>query len=676
MSANGEKHAVDVRGRQLFQYLDKLDTGSSVMQDDPTRNPEADSFLYIQLLVESLHNLGRLDVAVDTVTQRLPVELFKVVEKSSNEADQRHPASMRGAKTGENLLDFTNTARTAVLEDHLGTLYARFEAIAEGHRVVHEVISGILKREGLRTSSSLTGGFRELWKLFQSEIRSLLHDYLAADGTSSYRSGQAGDRAGNVFQRTQRDKTKKMFKLTDMDSKSSDLTSEREDLDFILKSSVPGLVSDSERPDVSNSTTNGATADGTAAGHKLLVEPSVFNMAALLPPSLIFLNRLKEVVPPTSDIALSTLTSFLDDFLVNVFLPQLDDTLMELSLRTFIEADSFQQDPQWATQSRKPIFKGAHKFFDLTTAFCKMLDILPHDQAFSQLIITQMVTYYDKCCGWYKALVTRTQPHPQSGKRLKMAAAMTEDGEIRDIVTALMPAEEANVSDLLEKESALLLKTSDEFNIDESDIISDRRNISALCLLYTSMNWLAGKIAQLRHVSEKAIDSSRRESGKNQNTRRWTIVTSAEKQMEAGRVYLPLNHDSAVAFDGVVTSYQQLAANVLRMLHVEIRYHIIYHINRSISRTFLLEQELNDPDPEILALNADIVDFDEEATTHLMPQQQRYQKPTNSLHFMTNTNVFHQIHNNRSIHPPRHIPNPLRGQNLNHERQWLWPLTT
>lgn len=31
-----------------------------------------------------------------------------------------------------------------------------------------------------------------------------------------------------------------------------------------------------------------------------------------------------------------------------------------------------------------------------------MLDNLPQDQAFTQLIISQMVTYYDKCCGWYK----------------------------------------------------------------------------------------------------------------------------------------------------------------------------------------------------------------------------------------------------------------------------------
>jgi exocyst complex component 4 len=148
-----------------------------------------------------------------------------------------------------------------------------------------------------------------------------------------------------------------MFKLSDMDVKSTELASERDDLEFILKSSVPGLVSDSKRPNGLSDVNNNTMHDGSATGHKLLVEPSVFNMGILLPPSLNFLNRLKEVVPPGSDIVMSTLTSFLDDFLVNVFHPQLDETLVDLCAQTFIELDAFQQEGHWAQHSKKPIFK-------------------------------------------------------------------------------------------------------------------------------------------------------------------------------------------------------------------------------------------------------------------------------------------------------------------------------
>lgn len=187
-------------------------------------------------------------------------------------------------------------------------------------------------------------------------MRSLLHDYLATDGEASYRGGQGQKSAASAFSRAPRDRNKRMFKLTDVDTKASELSKERDDLELILKTSVPGLVSDSKRLDNVNTNTT-TNLDGSATGHKLLVEPSVFNMGILLPPSLDFLNRLKEVVPSNADISLSTLTSFLDDFLVNVFHPQLDETLIELCAQTFIEVDSFTEDAHWARHSKKPIFK-------------------------------------------------------------------------------------------------------------------------------------------------------------------------------------------------------------------------------------------------------------------------------------------------------------------------------
>jgi exocyst complex component 4 len=152
------------------------------MVEDASRNPEADSFYYIQLLVESLNKMGRLDVAVDSIEQRLPVELFRVVDKTNNEVDQRHPSSLRGnIRKSKGIIDLglgDNDIRSTVISDLLWTLYSKFEAIAEGHRVLHDVITGIVKREGVRNSGTLTGGFKELWKLYQSEVCSPTVVYL------------------------------------------------------------------------------------------------------------------------------------------------------------------------------------------------------------------------------------------------------------------------------------------------------------------------------------------------------------------------------------------------------------------------------------------------------------------------------------------------------------------
>ncbi|KAF2756063.1 hypothetical protein EJ05DRAFT_422492, partial [Pseudovirgaria hyperparasitica] len=616
-SADGST-TIDSRSRALYYFLERLDT-SEAMIDDASRNPEADTFHYIHLLIESLNKLGRLDIAIDTIEQRLPIELSRVGEKSNNEVAQRHPSTLRAyANKGYSKYDFaldTDDARSALLNDLLWTLYARFEAIAEGHRVVHDVVVGILRRERQAEDQTLTRGFKELWKLFQSEIRSLLHDYLATDDNPSYRPGQATNASGNPFQKAPRDKNKRMFKLSEMDLKSTELATDKDDLEFILKSSVPGLVSAAKQPDGSIVSNSAAMHDGSATGHKLLVEPSVFNMGLLLPPSLDFLSRLKEVVPPNSDIILSTLTSFLDDFLVNVFHPQLDETLVELCAQTFIEVDAFQQDSQWAQVSQKPVFKGTTRFFGLIIAFCRMLDNLPHDQSISQLIITQMVTYYDKCFGWYKALVSRTQPKAKTGSRLKKSAAFVEMDEFTGVLKTLLQPPIEDVDQVLTQEINVLINLCDEDPLEEADLILQRKSITGLCMLYTSMKWLAAKVNALRYISDRATNSSApRHSGPGQPKRnRWTLVaTSSNSRPDNQAVYLPLAPETAIAFDGVVASFSELASSVLQTLHFEMRCHVLHAVTASMRGSFALEQEVSEPDASIAALNSDLVGFDED----------------------------------------------------------------
>ena len=58
---------------------------------------------------------------------------------------------------------------------------------------------------------------------------------------------------------------------------------------------------------------------------------------------------------------MSTLTSFLDDFLVNVFQPQLEETVTESCTQSFAELDAFQKDSQWSQHAVRPIFKASRQ---------------------------------------------------------------------------------------------------------------------------------------------------------------------------------------------------------------------------------------------------------------------------------------------------------------------------
>jgi exocyst complex component 4 len=545
--------------RPFYEVLDAIEL-SETMVEDPSRNPEADTFYYIGLLVESLNKLDRLEIAVNTIKQRLPVELFGIVSETNAEVDQKHPSSLRGGisgSQGNQAFGKENGIRADVIYDLLWTLYAKFEAIAESHRVFHDVVKSILKREGARDSSMLLGSFRELWNLYQNEIRSLLHNYVTTDAdiyqfTSTPRLGLAKLDS----------KREQLFHFSDADSKSTQMAKEYQAVEEIITSAVPGLISgsrkqgaDGKKPSVQRgdstigsrrmaNTSSSATRSDFVAAHKSLVEPSVFNMSILLPPTLGFLQRLKMIVPPGSDLVTSTLTSFLDNFLVNVFLPQLDETLGKLSDSVFEDTDAFQQDSQWIRVARRPVFKGTTAFFSLITAFCKMLDTIPHDQALSQLIITQMMRYYDRCCDWFRSLVSRVED--SGAPTLKLSASLaTGPGEIHDTLQKLWTSEGDDRLQL-EKETGLLILQTNENPLRFDDIIMDRETISSLCVLYTSMKWLAIKIGELRHITRNDVDSSRASMPRPQ-TRRWTLFNDVSRvQDEQHPVYLPMTQETVV----------------------------------------------------------------------------------------------------------------------------------
>src|SRR6202012_3209435 len=131
--------------RPYSHYLNDVDLATA-MVEDPVKNPEADTFYYIHMILESLNKLGQLEEAVSRIEQRMPMELYKVVEKTNHDIDAKYPGHLRGhlSKASRKVISLqTSDGRAQVLSDFLWTLYSKFEAIAESHRVLHEVIGGI-----------------------------------------------------------------------------------------------------------------------------------------------------------------------------------------------------------------------------------------------------------------------------------------------------------------------------------------------------------------------------------------------------------------------------------------------------------------------------------------------------------------------------------------------------
>lgn len=157
-----------------------------------TRNPEADSFAYMETLLEALAVLGKLGLALDIVAQKLPQEIYGLVETTLDEVSERaeygRRASMLGPSSSAHVgrpseiffhsgagaagmsmsstflahrpghhshllpasslrlaaLEMsTKRADQEIMKDLFWTLYSKLDAVAQGLRVIYEVSNRI-----------------------------------------------------------------------------------------------------------------------------------------------------------------------------------------------------------------------------------------------------------------------------------------------------------------------------------------------------------------------------------------------------------------------------------------------------------------------------------------------------------------------------------------------------
>lgn len=86
----------------------------------------------------------------------------------------------------------------------------------------------------------------------------------------------------------------------------------------------------------------------------------------------------------------------------------------------------------------------------------------------------------------------------------------------------------------------------------------------------------------------------------------------------------PAHTSNCRQFDSILSSYEELAATALRTLHMEARCRIVQSLQTALSAEtapYLLDQEVNEPDPQILSLNAEMVVYDETTTRFLRERE-------------------------------------------------------
>jgi exocyst complex component 4 len=141
-----------------------------------TAHPESDSFTYIKTIILALRSLSQVHRAMDTLSQRLPVEVYQLVDKTISEVEARHSINMHarsGGRAREVRVFASGDGSEEVLRDLLWTLFSKLSAVLSGHRIVHDCVLGLVKEskgsEDLRDTPEYI--YLEVWKPIQSEVQ-------------------------------------------------------------------------------------------------------------------------------------------------------------------------------------------------------------------------------------------------------------------------------------------------------------------------------------------------------------------------------------------------------------------------------------------------------------------------------------------------------------------------
>lgn len=589
------------------------------------QNPEADSFLYIEMLLESLARLGKLRLALDLIAQRLPIELHQLVEATIDEVDERNeplrrssvaivrPESLLLSSSSALARSFAEGARSSfgstmsmgrasgafigsslsgsssnmsagtrtstvfrlsasetsamerdseTMRDLFWTLFSKLDAVLQGHRVVYEVATKIMSRDGGKSqdasasirhrpppqrtmagktsthgSASVTN-LIEVWKPIQTEVRMLLHEHLMDDIESTSARRNAIVSVNEVLRLGSfgRDKSKQLFKLAETTPRPgvnvsrkdfAPLRKHEEALTAALRASVPGLVGAADTTahagisafqqqhqqqqshqqhtlfsSLSSLTAGGVGSggQGAGAGHRILVKPDAFNISVLFQPALAFIERVQMILPgEAAGESSKGFSAFLEEFVQDVFLAQLEEKVQTLFQSASGGADAFQEDPTSKSALPRPIVRAASNVLVLVDSLYSMLRTTPfHRESYSHLVIQTLVQFYQKCHERFRDLAS-TEPLQDGSQHYHLSAAWAQRPELTQCLSEYIGGNcsAARRRELLEQENAFELLWASQLSNPQGgsatttvalhDLTTSRKKLTSLSNLHYSL---------------------------------------------------------------------------------------------------------------------------------------------------------------------------------------------
>ncbi|OBZ79924.1 putative exocyst complex component sec8 [Grifola frondosa] len=601
----------------------------SSTQSTPSRNPEADSFAYMETLLEALAILGKMGSGLDVVAQKLPaigpgpgsgrLDDISFLSASTISNNMDLGSSLAGVAISATLsgpvpngrisrLKATSLRLTALelstkfvdqetLRDFFWTLYSKLIAVGEGLRVVYEVSNRIGSRrdfkDSLETKSGSLFPIADIWMPVQAEVRTLLTDYITDEEQGAMSGRNPISSINEVLRegRFNRDKTKPVFRFADTDAKIATkiLKQHEDELTRVLKDTVPGLVQGSENA-VQATLAAVGTDDrliGVGQHHRLLVHPDAFHVSVLFQPTLAFLDRISDILP--SGLAAARASSIvLDDFVLKVYLPQLEDKVSLLFHQAVTGPDAFEPDPASLALSAKPLVKASVQLMALINSLCAMLRTTPfHRENYSRLILTVIGQFYQRCSDRFFDLVSiKDDSTSDDGPRIALAAQWAQKAELSPCLSELLKFIDddsaVQARSKLCRQETHLESSLGEGSVGKKDLIVSIRNLSALASLYHSVTWFTSELDALKSAPEPSLTTPSKLEPTSASTPYTPYLPVISPLRPNEQLRLPLSSAMALRFQALHMTYDQLAESILYTIRVDIRCRAIHHLGLAL----------------------------------------------------------------------------------------------
>lgn len=631
----------------LDQFLVAFDKDVAI-ENDERKNPEADSFYYIRLIVETCFKMNRLPNLLDLIFQNLPLELHKLIEKTIVEVRQRFPKlkdQNDSSKSKVNLfleddseslvISSNSDGRLIVLKDLIWTLYSKLLAVLQGHRVIYEVVEGIAKRHHGRKQESefLDYDFFKVYSKVEQEIKSILSSYVISKEELNEGKKYSYESKSGLLKK---DPNVKLFRFNKMDTRRPEILKEYQALEKSLKKTVPGLVSGNFMHDPLADKTPFANLQGSST-HQLVVPPDVFNIRALIDPTVIFLQRSKAIFPFSDKSLLKKTDLFLESFLTETFLPQLTHALKFSFQQIMYGQETLKLHPQWSKHSKKPIQKGVLDFISLIYKSCRLLNTgVTYREKYAELLVAA-INWMGELYGQYFNNIVTLQ-----NDQLILGSELTADAQLLALSESLLNNPPTRTNETLEKEIKFFLtlrhvskdtNDSKKKSITVSQLL-EYEDFLSICLMAISLKWLIVRLHKLRKVRETDNSEDGGDSSNLQTSmkKRWTLLEASQAgqsiAIQSNTVtseLLILDGQSLKMFDKAVTNLETLVSRCIITLRNDIRCKTIYYLDCVMTKSdYYLDSEPEERDSYIGMLESTILKNNEIMNEYLLTNDKKY----------------------------------------------------